>query len=125
MKKKNKIPFYQHLFVQVLVGFGAILVVFVCIIGIVYTNLYENSIEDTYRSQLKTQASRISRKMSDYVCQDDTEGAFLYQEYLETVANSENTDIWLIDNGDDAEELARDFTNVDIEDIDLSKEVFF
>ena len=123
MKRKNKIPFYQHLFVQVLVGFGAILVVFVCIIGIVYTNLYENSIEDTYRSQLKTQASRISRKMSDYVCQDDTEGAFLYQEYLETVANSENTDIWLIDNGDDAEELAREFTNVDIEDIDLSKEV--
>lgn len=85
--------------------------------------MYENDIVDTYRKQLKLQARHIAKEVKYYIVTDDAEGCFLYQDYLDSIANSENTDIWLIDNPDDDVELKREFTNVDIVDIPFSDEV--
>lgn len=123
MNDKKRLGVRNRLFIQICVGFGCILILFVLLIGSIYTRLYENSIIDTYRKQLKSQAKRISKEMSIYVKEKDADGCYLYQEYLDSIAGSENTDIWLIDNGDDDIELGREFTNVDIEQLELSKEV--
>lgn len=125
MKKQrnNKLRIYHHLFLQICVSFGAILICFALCIGLIFTNLYENDIIDTYRKQLRLQAKHIAKEVKHYIVTDDAEGCFLYQDYLDSIANSENTDIWLIDNPDDDVELKREFTNVDIVDIPFSDEV--
>lgn len=121
--KKEKFRLHNHLFIQLWGSFGAILICFALCIGLIFTNLYEDDIIATYRKQLKKQARHISKEMTDYVCAEDAEGCFSYQDYLNSISNSENTDIWLIDNPDDEIELKREFTNADIIDIDLSDEV--
>ena len=122
-QKNNKLRIYHHLFLQICVSFGAILICFALCIGLIFTNLYENDIVDTYRKQLRLQAKHIAKEVKHYIVTDDAEGCFLYQDYLDSIANSENTDIWLIDNPDDDVELKREFTNVDIVDIPFSDEV--
>lgn len=111
------------MFIQLWVSFGAILICFALSIGVIFTNLYEDDIIKTYKKQLKKQARHISKEMTEYVCTEDAEGCFSYQDYLNSISNSENTDIWLIDNPDDEIELQREFTNADIVDIQLSDEV--
>lgn len=123
MNKKEKFKLHNHLFIQLWVSFGAILICFALCIGLIFTNLYEDDIINTYKKQLKKQARHISQEMTEYVCEEDAEGCFDYQDYLNCISNSENTDIWLIDNPDDEIELKREFTNVDIVDLELSKEV--
>lgn len=122
-KKKEKFRLHNHLFIQLWVSFGAILICFALSIGVIFTNLYEDDIIKTYKKQLKKQARHISKEMTEYVCMEDAEGCFSYQDYLNSISNSENTDIWLIDNPDDEIELQREFTNADIVDIQLSDEV--
>ena len=76
-----------------------------------------------YKKQLKRQAKRIASEMTGYVSADDTEGCFDYQEYLESMEDSNHTDIWLIDNDADTITLKKEFTNADITDIELSDNV--
>lgn len=96
---------------------------FAVITGMIYMDLYEDSVIKNYQSQLKKQVRRIAEEMSQFVIADDREGAFVYQDYIESMENSDTTDVWLIDNPDNPVVLRKEFTNADIVDIELSPEV--
>lgn len=82
--------------------------------------LYEDNIIASYRKQLKGQAERIASNMSDLVVSNDTEGSITYMDYLNTLENSETTDIWFVATEEDGQPMAKEFTNADITDLDLS-----
>lgn len=123
MKSKKKFHIYNHLFIQLCVCFSAVLILFALIIGESFLRRYEKSIVDNYQKQLKNQAKHIAKEMSNFIQDDDVEGSFAYQEFLESMENSENTDIWLIDNSDHDKELKKEYTNADITDLELSNNV--
>lgn len=111
------------MFVQVCFCFAIIISMFAVVTGMIYTRLYENNIVQSYRKQLKGQVERIAGEMSELVNDDDVDGSFTYMEYLNTLENSENTDIWFIACNVDKEPMKKEFTNADITDIELSAEV--
>ena len=123
MNNKKRFAIHHHLFVQIYASFGIILLLFALFTGMIYMNMYEDSIVRTYRKQLKQQAKQIAKEMSRFVREDDTEGSFDYQDYLESMENSKNTDIWFIDNDSDSYTMKKEFTNADITDLKLSPEV--
>lgn len=106
---------------QVCIAFGAVLSIFALVTGIIYLRLYSNNIIDTYRKSLEVQAEQIAEKMQAYVIEGDTKSSLDYMEYLDSVSNREKIDIWFIENTDSKYSLDKEFTNVDISDIDLAK----
>lgn len=122
-KNKKNFPLHKRLFVQLYVSFSVILFAFVLVTGITYMHRFEESIVNTYKKTLKSQGRHIAKEMSLFIQKNDTEGSFAYQEYLDSMANSENTDIWFLDSGLSKTPLEKEFTNADITDVRLSKEV--
>lgn len=84
---------------------------------------YEQRIVEDYLEQRKNQTEQIAKEMSNLIQDDDVEGSFVYQEFLESMENSANTDIWFIDDGDNKRDLKKEFTNADITDLELSDSV--
>lgn len=123
MKNKKKFHIYNHMFIQLCICFSAVLILFALIIGESFLRRYEKHIVENYQKQLKNQAEHIAKEMSNFIRDDDVEGSFVYQEFLESMENSENTDIWFIDNGDHDKVLKKEFTNADITDLELSNNV--
>lgn len=109
------------MFLQVCIAFGAVLLVFAIVTGMIYLRLYGKNIITTYRKSLEVQAEQIAKKMQDYVIAKDTEGSLDYMEYLDSLDSSEEMDIWFIENTDSKYLLDKEFTNADISDIDLAK----
>ena len=68
---------------------------------------YEQRIVEDYLEQRKNQTEQIAKEMSNLIQDDDVEGSFVYQEFLESMENSANTDIWFIDDGDNKRDLKK------------------
>lgn len=122
-RSKGKIKVRNRLFVKVCFSFGIIITLFAAVTGMLYMKLYEENIIKTYQKQLKGQVERIASTMSDLVTSKDIEGSFNYMDYLNSMENSDNTDIWFIANPDDGQPMEKEFTNADITDITLSSGV--
>lgn len=119
-RNKGRVKIRNRLFFQVCFSFAIIITLFAVITGLLYMKLYEDNIIASYRKQLKGQAERIADNMSDLVVSNDTEGSITYMDYLNTLENSETTDIWFVATTEDGHPMAKEFTNADITDIDLS-----
>ena len=103
--------------------FGVVITMFAAITGMIYMNLFSENFTKSYRTQLKGQVERISDQMSELVRTNDKEGSFTYMEYLETIEDHQTTDVWFIAVEEDGEPMAKEFTNANIEDLDLSDKV--
>ena len=121
LQKNKKRKYWYSLFVQVYIAFGMVLTLFALVTGVIYLRLYENNIVATYRKSLKAQAEQVAKKMQDFVIAKDTDGGIDYMEYLDSLENNEETDIWFIENEDSEYKIDKEFTNADISDIDLAK----
>lgn len=111
------------MFFQIYLYFGIILTLFALLIGMIFMNLYQDSIMDSYKEQLFAQAERISDQMSQLVMEEDKEGSLIYMDYLESLEGSETTDIWFLANEKAKKPMEREFTNVDIDDVPLIPEM--
>lgn len=117
--KRKKVRY--TLFLQIYVAFAAIISIFALVTGMLYVRLYGKNIVNTYRKTLKMQAEQVANKMQDFVIKEDKDGSLAYMEYLDSLYSSDETDVWFVNNIDCDILLAKEFTNIDISDIELSE----
>lgn len=119
---KKLFRLWNHLSVRLCAYFFLILLVFSVVLILIYTKMFQKSVMDGYRMDDQEKAQRISARVTDFVEEKDTEGFRAYAEMLRTVENKETSDIWIVSSGKEDSPMTKEFTNVDIDSIELQGE---
>lgn len=124
MKSVNKIKrLWGRLSVRLCFYFLMILALFSTILVALFTKLFEQSVMDTYRIAEQKRAERVAERMRDFVEESDKQGFLAYIDTLRTIEGRDTTDIWIVSNEKSGNGMSQDFTNVDIENVELPEEM--
>ena len=124
MKSLNRIKrLWGRLSVRLCFYFFMILALFSTILVILFTKLFEQSVMDNYRIAEQKRAERVAERMRDFVEENDKQGYLAYIDTLRTIEGRDTTDIWIVSNNKANYGMSSDFTNVDIEHVELPQEM--
>jgi len=113
-KQAEKKKFHKLLFVKTCLWLAVIMILFAVILGFVYMRLYEKTIMDNYREEIKEKAESVAKRCSTFFVQGDTTG---WQEYLTMLGEIEQTEVWMISNDEAVRPLTGEYA--------ISRELFF
>lgn len=124
MKSLNRIKrLWGRLSVRLCFYFFMILALFSTILVILFTKLFEQSVMDNFRIAEQKRAERVAERMRDFVEENDKQGYLAYIDTLRTIEGRDTTDIWIVSNNKANYGMSSDFTNVDIEHVELPQEM--
>lgn len=123
MKRLSHSPnLWNSLFFRIFCYFAITLSVFAFSITYVFMNLYRQNTLTSYQNRLLNQAKKFSNSVSTYVVNDDITHFTAYLLPWQEMLTVENTDLWILSNPDSKKALKADYTNVNLESMDLSKD---
>ena len=105
-----------------LVYFGLVLLFFTVMVGLMFTRFNRTNLVGAYKQQLGDLATSVSKRTSRAVKDDDAEGFMDYLRAIEDFSNLQNIDIWIVSNTGSIAALDSDYTNVELDGVELSKE---
>ncbi|MSS64832.1 sensor histidine kinase [Velocimicrobium porci] len=112
----------DSLFFRIFCYFAITLSVFAFSITYVFMNLYRQNTLSSYQNRLLNQARKFSNSVSTYVINDDVTHFTAYLLPWQEMLAVENTDLWILPNADSKNALKQDYTNVNLESMELSKD---
>lgn len=95
MKNKNRVRVFNRLFFKLYLNYAVMIVVAAALIGFIFFKLYEGTIKTDNLNDLKSRASFISQKATEYIT-DNKQDAWL--DYIDNLQNIKNWDIWTVSN---------------------------
>lgn len=112
----------KRIFSRILVCFGLVLLFFAVMVGLMFTRFNRTNLVGAYKQQLGDLATSISKRTSRAVKDGNAEEFMDYLRAIEDFSNLQNIDIWIVSNTKSKEALDSDYTNVELEGVELSKE---
>ena len=122
-KTPNSGAFHHSLFFQIYLYFTIILSVFAVLIGLIFMELNEKNMVKNYEKQLLNQAKTLSTSVSTYMINKDTTHYNSYIVPWQEMLTVESTDIWILSNPDAEVPMSSDFTTINVENMELSKDM--
>ncbi len=116
MKKRTG----SHLFFRVYINYACLMILFSVVLGIIYMRLYQSTMMEDYRKNLEGQAATISKRLNEYILNEEYTQC---RNYLENLLELTTDEIWTISNSDAKEPMNEQMENVDLKDVSLSEEL--
>lgn len=111
----------KRIFSRILVCFGLVLLFFAVMVGLMFTRFNRTNLVGAYKQQLGDLATSVSKQTSRAAKDDDAEGFMDYLRAIEDFSNLQNIDIWIVSNTESIAALDSDYTNVELDGVELSK----
>lgn len=112
----------KRIFSRVLVYFGLVLLFFTVMVGLMFTRFNRTNLVGAYKQQLGDLATSVSKRTSRAVKDGNAEDFMDYLRAIEDFSNLQNIDIWIVSNTKSEEALDPDYTNVELDGVELSKD---
>ncbi len=110
----------SHLFFRVYINYACLMILFSVVLGIIYMRLYQSTMMEDYRKNLEGQAATISKRLNEYILNEEYTQC---RNYLENLLELTTDEIWTISNSDAKEPMNEQMENVDLKDVSLSEEL--
>lgn len=95
--EKYKIGVFHSLFFTMFRNYGVVIVSFALFTGIIFLRLYSKAAIETGEKQLIKQATAISKRVGQFVADNDFN---TYPSFLEVLEELETSDVWIFSNPD-------------------------
>lgn len=92
--------------------------------GIIFIRLYRQNYLRSYTELLTKQGHTIAKRVSVFERKGKLDKFQNYTTYIDEIENSENTDIWIISNESAQNPLAREYTNAETNDDNLTNDMY-
>lgn len=93
--ERYKISVFHSLFFTMFRNYGVLIVSFALFTGFIFLRLYSKAAIETGEKQLMKQATAISKKVSQYIADNDIN---TYPSFLEVLEELETSDVWIFPN---------------------------
>lgn len=113
---------WNSIFFRIFCYFAIILSVFAFSIIYIFINLYYQNTLTNYQNRLLGQAKKFSKSVSTYVTNDDKIHFTSYLIPWQEMLSVDNTDLWIFPNPEAKNPMASDFSNVNLESMNLTKD---
>lgn len=114
--------FVKKIFWRVLVYFGVVIFAFTILIGLLFTKLNRSNIIGAYQKQLYELAKNVATEASKAQRGGEADHFHNYLSSMETYAEAQDIDVWVVSYGKSRSPLPDDYTNVDIEKVSVPEE---
>lgn len=93
----NKVKIRNRLFFKLFLTFAFLVILFAVILGYIFMRLYNSAAMENHLEEMRSQAGRISRQMTEYIINDDYESCL---RYLQMLKELNSTEVWTFSNPD-------------------------
>lgn len=112
----------KKIFWRVFVAFGAVLLFFTILIGLMFTRFNRTNIVGAYKQQLGDLADGVVTRTSQAVKDHESDDFMDYLRAMEDFGKMQNVDIWIVADESSKHKLSDTYTNVQMEGLDIPKE---
>jgi signal transduction histidine kinase len=112
----------KKIFWRVFISFGVVLAFFTVLIGLMFTRFNRTNIVGAYKQQLGDLASGVAKRTSQSVKNGNSDSFEDYLRAIDDFGNMQNIDIWIVSNPESDTPLDDDYTNMNIEAVDVPEE---
>lgn len=109
---------------RIYLSFVFILIITVVLLGVVFTQMYQKNYTNSYTKLLTKQGKKISKRVSNMYAKGQLDQYIKYSAYVDELEKAENTDVWIMRNEDAVRPLSEDFTNAEMPEDALTKEMY-
>ena len=78
----NKVKIRNRLFFKLFLTFAFLVILFAVILGYIFMRLYNSAAMENHLEEMRSQAGRISRQMTEYIINDDYESCLRYLQMV-------------------------------------------
>ena len=118
---KKGIRFYNTIYFRMLVIFGVVFSVLLVLVGVVFMEIYSESVIRDYEKQLITESEEIAYNVEDYAINDEPSEFVNYMDAVTSMLESQMVDVWILPNYKSDNRLKKRYTNVSVKYKQLSK----
>lgn len=112
----------KKIFWRVFIYFGVVLLVFSIMLGLMFTRFNRTNIVGAYKQQLGDLASGVAKRTSQAAKNGNVDSFVDYLKAIEDFCNLQSIDIWIVSNPQNDSALEEDYTNMNLEAVDLPVE---
>lgn len=112
----------KKIFWRVLIYFGVVIFAFTILIGLLFTKMNRTNIVGAYQNQLYRLARNVAAEVGKAQRSGEEDSFHSYLSSMETYAESQNIDIWVVSYAESKKPLSDDYTNVDIAQVTVPDE---
>lgn len=112
----------KKIFWRVFVYFGVVILVFTALIGLFFTRFNRNNIIGTYKDQLSRLAAGVAKRTGQAVVNKEGESFTDYLRAIEDYGEMQNIDIWVLSRPEYEGALQEEYTNANIEEVDMPED---
>jgi len=92
--------------------------------GAIFNYLYQRNYTRSYTELLTKQGKKIARRVSKFQYKKNIGQYEKYSVYIDEIESAENTDVWILSNHKAKNALKEDFTNAEMNDDNLTDEMY-
>lgn len=112
----------KKIFWRVLVYFGVVIFAFTMLIGLLFTKLNRSNIIGAYQKQLYELAKNVATEAGKAQRNKEADHFHNYLSSMETYAESQDIDVWVVSYDKSRSPLPEDYTNVNIKEVSVPEE---
>lgn len=112
----------KKIFWRVLVYFGVVLIAFTILIGLLFTRFNRTNIVGAYKKQLGNLAVSVANETGDSYKEKEPAQFQNYLLTIESFAEFQDVDVWVVGFPEGEHSLPDDYTNVDISTVSLPED---
>ena len=110
--------------VRIYLSFVVVLAVSLLLTGAIFNYLYQRNYTRSYTELLTKQGKKIARRVSKFQYKKNVGQYEKYSVYIDEIESAENTDVWILSNHKAKNALKDDFTNAEMNDDNLTDEMY-
>ena len=110
--------------VRIYLSFVVVLAVSLLLTGAIFNYLYQRNYTRSYTELLTKQGKKIARRVSKFQYKKNIGQYEKYSVYIDEIESAENTDVWILSNHKAKNALKEDFTNAEMNDDNLTDEMY-
>lgn len=118
---KKRIRFYNTIYFRVLLIFGIVFSVLLLLVGVVFMEIYSESVIRDYEEQLITESEEIAYNVEDYAINEEPSEFVNFMDAATSMLESQMVDAWILPNYKSDNRLKKRYTNVSVKYKQLSK----
>ncbi|MCI5639472.1 MAG: HAMP domain-containing histidine kinase [Lachnospiraceae bacterium] len=119
----QKAIYKNDIAIRIYASFVFVLTVTLVLTGIIFTRLYQKNYIRSYTELLTKQGKKISRRVARFHYNGNLKQYEKYSVYVDELEGAEQTDVWIVSNGNGENCLEEEYTNASLGDDAMTAEM--